>query len=54
MQYNGRSLFIDDCTTNLIDSNANLKVQFKPSDVDTEWSRDWNGMVVKNWLTLLG
>ena len=53
MQYNGRSLFIDDCTTNLMDSNANLKVQFKPSDVDTEWSRDWNGMVIKNWLTLM-
>lgn len=53
MQYNGRSLFIDDCTTNLTDSNANLKVQFKPSDVQTEWSRDWNGMVIKNWLTLM-
>ena len=53
MQYNGRSLFIDDCTTNLIDSNANLKVQFKPSDTDTEWSRNWNGMVIKNWLTLM-
>ena len=45
------SLFIDDCTNNLIESNAKYKIMFKEYDdnKEREWQKDWNGLVMYNW-----
>lgn len=49
---NEYSLFIDDNTQNLIDSNADFKVQFREYQSNNdkrEWIKDWNGMVLYKW-----
>ena len=46
------SLFIDDNTQNLIDSNSDFKVQFREYQSNNdkrEWVKDWNGMVLYKW-----
>ena len=46
------SLFIDDNTQNLIDSNSNFKVQFREYQSNNdkrEWVKDWDGMVLYKW-----
>ena len=50
MRYKGQSLFIDDCSQNLIDSNADIKILFKEFDNDAEWQKNWNGMVINSWI----
>lgn len=51
MKYMGASLFIDDSTNNLCDSNATYKIQFKEyrDDKEREWQKDWNGYVMYKW-----
>jgi len=49
MGYKGRSLFIDDCSQNLIDSNADVKIMMKEYDNDTDWQRNWDGFIMKGW-----
>lgn len=48
MQYKGKSLFIDDCSQNLIDSNADVKIMMKEYD-GCEWQQNWSGYVMKGW-----
>ena len=46
------SLFIDDNTQNLIDSNSDFKVQFREYQSNNdkrEWVKDWDGMVLYKW-----
>lgn len=45
------SLFIDDSTQNLIDCNADYKVQMREycDDKDREWQKGWNGLVMYQW-----
>ena len=47
----GWSLFIDDSTNNLNDSNADYKIQFREYNDDKEraWQKDWDGLVMYNW-----
>lgn len=47
----GWSLFIDDSTNNLNDSNADYKVQFREYNDDKEraWQKDWDGLVMYQW-----
>ena len=49
MGYNGRSLFIDDCTQNLIDSNADVKILFMEYENNATWQLNWNGLKMNNW-----
>lgn len=46
-------LLIDDCTNNLIESNATHKIQFleyKDNKNDIrEWTKDWNGLKMYKW-----
>jgi len=49
MNYKGRSLFIDDCSQNLIDSNADVEIMMKEYDNDTDWQRNWDGYIMKGW-----
>ncbi len=49
MNYKGRSLFIDDCSQNLIDSNADIKIMMKEYDNDADWQRNWDGYIMKGW-----
>lgn len=44
-------LFIDDCTSNLNESNAKYKIMFKEynDNKEREWQKDWNGLVMYNW-----
>lgn len=48
---NEYSLFIDDSTQNLIDCNADYKVQMREycDDKDREWQKGWNGLVMYQW-----
>ena len=46
------SLFIDDNTQNLIDSNSDFKVQFREYQSNNdkrEWVKDWDGLVLYKW-----
>lgn len=45
------SLFIDDSTQNLIDCNADYKVQMREyyDGKDREWQKGWNGLVMYQW-----
>lgn len=45
------SIFIDDSEQNLIDSNADYKVQFREYDDDKEreWQKGWDGLVMYQW-----
>jgi uncharacterized HAD superfamily protein len=45
------SLFIDDSTQNLIDCNADYKVQMREycDDKEREWQKGWNGLVMYKW-----
>ena len=45
------SLFIDDSTNNLNDSNADYKIQFREYNDDKEraWQKDWDGLVMYQW-----
>ena len=45
------SLFIDDSTNNLKESNADFKIQFREynDDKEREWQKDWNGYVMYKW-----
>lgn len=46
-------MFIDDCTNNLIESNAKYKVQFLEYDDELneqrEWIKGWNGYKMYKW-----
>ena len=46
-----QSLFIDDCTSNLNESNAKYKIMFKEynDNREREWQKGWNGLVMYNW-----
>lgn len=48
---NEYSLFIDDSTQNLIDCNADYKVQMREycDDKEREWQKGWNGLVMYKW-----
>lgn len=48
---NEYSLFIDDSTQNLIDCNADYKVQMREycDDKEREWQKSWNGLVMYQW-----
>ena len=45
------SIFIDDSTQNLIDSNADYKVQMREycDSREREWQKDWDGLVMYQW-----
>ena len=45
------SLFIDDSTQNLIDCNADFRVQFREfnDQKEREWQKDWDGLVMYQW-----
>lgn len=45
------SLFIDDCTNNLNESNARYKIMFKEynDNREREWQKGWDGLVMYNW-----
>ena len=45
------SLFIDDSTNNLNDSNADFKIQFREYNDDKEraWQKGWNELVMYQW-----
>ena len=45
------SLFIDDSTENLIDSNADFRVQFREfnDQKEREWQKGWGGLVMYQW-----
>lgn len=45
------SLFIDDSTQNLIDCNADYKVQMREycDEKEREWQKGWNGLVMYQW-----
>ncbi len=43
------TVFIDDSTYNLVDSNASWKIQFREFD-ETYWNKDWKGWVFKSWI----
>ena len=45
------SLFIDDSTYNLQDSNADYKVQFREynDQKEREWQKGWDGLVMYQW-----
>ena len=45
----GRSLFIDDCVSNLNESNAKFKILFREYNNNAEWQRGWNGMEMNKW-----
>ena len=46
-------IFIDDCTTNLVESNAKYKIQFLEYNdglnEQREWTKNWNGYKMYNW-----
>lgn len=46
-------IFIDDCTSNLIESNAKYKIQFLEYDDELneqrEWIKGWNGYKMFKW-----
>lgn len=48
---NEYSLFIDDSTQNLINCNADYKVQMREycDDKEREWQKGWNGLVMYKW-----
>ena len=46
---NDRSVFIDDSTNNLVDSNATWKVQFREFG-ETCWNKGWEGCVINSWI----
>lgn len=43
------SIFIDDSTYNLEDSNARIKIQFRQFNEENEWNKDWNGWLLTKW-----
>ena len=45
------SIFIDDSTQNLIDSNADFRVQFREfnDQKEREWQKGWDGLVMYQW-----
>lgn len=45
------SLFIDDSTQNLIDCNADYRVQMREycDDKEREWQKGWDGLVMYQW-----
>ena len=45
------SLFIDDSTQNLIDCNADYKVQMREyyDNKEREWQKGWDGLVMYQW-----
>ena len=45
------SLFIDDSTQNLIDCNADFRVQFREfnDQKEREWQKGWDGLVMYQW-----
>lgn len=47
----GNSLFIDDSTNNLIESNAKYKIQFREykDNKKREWQNDWHGKIMYHW-----
>ena len=47
----GKSLFIDDSTKNLIESNADYRIQFREykDDKKREWQENWDGKIMYHW-----
>lgn len=45
------SLFIDDSTNNLQETNADYNIMFKEynDQKEREWQKDWNGLVMYQW-----
>ena len=45
------SIFIDDSTDNLIDSNSDFRVQFREfnDQKEREWQKGWGGLVMYQW-----
>lgn len=45
------SIFIDDSTQNLIDCNADFRVQFREfnDNKEREWQKGWDGLVMYQW-----
>ena len=45
------SIFIDDSTQNLIDCNADFRVQFREfnDQKEREWQKGWDGLVMYQW-----
>lgn len=44
------ALFIDDCTKNLNETNAKVKILFREFENDAEWQVGWNGLEMKSWI----
>ena len=44
------ALFIDDCTKNLNETNAKVKILFREFENDAEWQLGWNGLEMKSWI----
>lgn len=47
----GKTLFIDDSTNNLVESNADIKIQFREyrDNREREWQKDWDSLVMYHW-----
>ena len=47
----GYSVFIDDSTNNLQETNADYDIMFKEYNdkKEREWQKDWNGLVMYQW-----
>lgn len=43
------TVFVDDSTKNLRETNADVKIQFREFDQETEWNSDWNGRIATSW-----
>ena len=43
------TVFIDDSTYNLNESNSSWKIQFREFD-ETNWNKDWKGWVLRSWI----
>jgi hypothetical protein len=44
------ALFIDDCVTNLNESNADIKILFREFNNNADWQRGWSGLEMRSWL----
>ena len=42
-------IFIDDITSNLYETNAKYKIQFREFDEIKSWNGGWNGEILRNW-----
>lgn len=42
-------VFIDDVTSNLYETNAKYKIQFREFDEIKSWNKFWDGEILRNW-----